>query len=156
VGLMLFDIFLNEDNTCIINGQHIVDDFKSFSLGFMPQLSPFLLKKTAILLRSAYPLRIKGFHCINTPLILKIVVNMCAPIISQKLRKRLHYYTESELQKIHEFIPISQIPEEYSGEGPSISTVTDMWKKKVESYRDWFIDDAKFCSDETKRTFGEN
>lgn len=33
----------------------------------------------------------------------------------------------------------------------TILFVTAEWKKKVENYKDWFLEDAKYCSDETKR-----
>ncbi|RZC36657.1 CRAL TRIO domain containing protein, partial [Asbolus verrucosus] len=43
------------------------------------------------------------------------------------------------------------LPAEYGGEGGKIDDIVAHWKAKVESYRDWFMEDAQYKTDEKKR-----
>lgn len=49
------------------------------------------------------------------------------------------------------FIPKSILPKDYGGESESVRSLTEHWKKKVESYRDWFREDEQYYSIESKR-----
>ncbi|XP_068086824.1 retinol-binding protein pinta-like isoform X1 [Anabrus simplex] len=55
------------------------------------------------------------------------------------------------LESIYEHIPKSVLPKDYGGDGPSLDELASDWKKKVESYRDYFLEDSKYCSNEKKR-----
>lgn len=44
------------------------------------------------------------------------------------------------------------MPADYDGEGPSLQALTDVWEKKILSYRDYLIEDIRlFGVDEKKR-----
>lgn len=70
-------------------------------------------------------------------------------------------------------IPVEILPHDYGGSaGPFhvikgnimrhrllqcityLNTIADKMKKKIESYRDWFVDDEKYGTDENKRPKG--
>lgn len=57
----------------------------------------------------------------------------------------------SSLDELYKHIPKSIFPEEYGGGGSTIADITAYWKTKVESYRDWFLEDVKYKTDENKR-----
>lgn len=44
------------------------------------------------------------------------------------------------------------MPTEYEGEAGSLASLTEMWEKKILSYRDYFLEDSfKYGVDEKKR-----
>ena len=55
------------------------------------------------------------------------------------------------LDELYKVIPKEILPEEYGGQGGKIEDIAAHWKAKVESYRDWFIEDEKYRTDENKR-----
>jgi hypothetical protein len=48
-------------------------------------------------------------------------------------------------------VPKEVLPEEYGGSGGKMEDIVAYWKAKVESYRDWFLQDAKYGTNEKKR-----
>lgn len=63
----------------------------------------------------------------------------------------MHIIPSGQLEEMYKVIPKECLPKEYGGDGGSIEEITAQWKQKVESYRQWFIDDEKYCSNEKKR-----
>ena len=55
------------------------------------------------------------------------------------------------LEELCKVIPKEVLPEEYGGQGGKIEHIAAHWKSKIESYRDWFIEDEKYRTDENKR-----
>lgn len=55
------------------------------------------------------------------------------------------------MEELYKVVPRSCLPKEYGGEAGTIAEIAAEWKKKVESYRDWFLEDEKYCSNEKKR-----
>lgn len=43
------------------------------------------------------------------------------------------------------------MPNEYGGDAGPIARIADAWKAKVNSKANWFIDDLKYRTDESKR-----
>lgn len=43
------------------------------------------------------------------------------------------------------------MPTEYEGEAGSLESLAEQWSKKVYSYRDFFLEEAKYGVDEKKR-----
>lgn len=48
-------------------------------------------------------------------------------------------------------VPKSLMPSDYGGSAGSCAEITRYWEKKVLSYRDYFIEDAAYGVDETRR-----
>lgn len=57
----------------------------------------------------------------------------------------------TSLEDLYKDVPIAVIPEEYGGKGGKLDDITAEWKKKIESYKDWFVEDDKYRNDESKR-----
>lgn len=56
-----------------------------------------------------------------------------------------------KMDDLYKIIPRECLPKDYGGEAPSVDEIASEWKKKVESYREWFLEDEKYHSDEKKR-----
>ena len=52
---------------------------------------------------------------------------------------------------IYEHIPKKLLPTEYGGDAGPIQDIVDFWEKKLISYRDYFLEDDKYGTDEKYR-----
>lgn len=148
--LMTFDILLNEEDL-IMGGLHIIADVKDLDYKYVLHGTPPLMKKIMTCLFNVYPLRIASYHIINAPSYFVTFHNtIVKPFLPEKMKNRVHVYG-SDLSGIYKIIPKSLLPKDYGGDGLSIADLGLQHKKKIESYRDWFLEDFQYCTDESKR-----
>ena len=83
--------FWDDDQACI-HGVTVVGDFVNCTAAHFMQMTPSFLKKFATWVDQAMPLRIKGFHYINTPALFDPIFNLFKSVVPDKLRKRVSYY----------------------------------------------------------------
>jgi len=55
------------------------------------------------------------------------------------------------MNSLHQEVPKSILPAEYGGDGPSLSELTDYWKKKIEDSSELLLKLEEFRADESKR-----
>lgn len=151
VALMVMDIVLNEDDNCIIYGQCLILDHKGITINHLLQFPPFECKRALVDTKEAYPFRFKGLHIINMPFVFEYVVTMIGCVLGAKFNNRIKAYSKDNIHHVWENVPKRVIPKEYGGDGKSVEELTDEWKRKVENYKDWFIEDSKYLCDESKR-----
>lgn len=114
------------------------------------QFTPTFVKKMTMMSQEGSPLRQKGFHYVNTPTGFETVFNMFKTFMSEKNRSRL-YVHGSNLESLYQHIPKRLLPKEYGGEGDSLKDITAAWEKKILSYREYFIEEDQYGTDERKR-----
>ncbi|KAF2889484.1 hypothetical protein ILUMI_16689, partial [Ignelater luminosus] len=151
VIVMSLDIIMIECDNLAVAGAKAVEDLKDLSLTHMLQVTPSNAKKIFTCFQNAYPIRTKVAHFVNPPSFFKYFYALLKPFMGKKLKERIKLHDGKEMKEIYNDIPCSVLPIEYGGEDGSINDMAAEWKKKVESYRDWFLDDAKYCSDESRR-----
>ncbi|KAK5646480.1 hypothetical protein RI129_004944 [Pyrocoelia pectoralis] len=148
VNFMIFDILMNEDDNFVISGHQLFHNLKGVSIGLVMQVTPSIIKKTSGCLHDAYPLRPKGLHFINMPNAFETIVR---PFLLGRNGNRIKISNGSYYGDLHGVISKKVLPKEFGGENGSVVDLIDEWKKKIESYRDWFLNDAQYRSDESKR-----
>ncbi|KAJ3655637.1 hypothetical protein Zmor_014758 [Zophobas morio] len=149
VSTMMQDILLLEDDNLAVSGFMMVQDMSDMSLGFVKSLSISLTKKAMTCFQHGYPNRIKGGHSFNITGVFEVLFNMIKPFLTEKLKRRMCVY--DTLEELYKVIPREVLPEEYGGQGGKIEDIAAYWKAKIESYRDWFVEDEKYGTDEKKR-----
>ncbi|KAK5647124.1 hypothetical protein RI129_005588 [Pyrocoelia pectoralis] len=149
VAMMVYDIFLNESDTCMAVGHYVILDFKGFSLNLLNQLTPFTLKKIFYNIFLSYPCRIKALYFINCPGFVQTLFNLTKPFITKNLRSRASFYGEN-FNEVFSVIPQRYLPKEYGGNGEAIAEITAIWKNKVESYGNWFLEDYTNSNERNK------
>ena len=82
------------------------------------------------------------------------MLSFATPLLEKKLSSRITVYPKNDTDGLFKTMPRSVLPKEYGGNGDSVKILTEKWKAKVESYKDWFLDDSKYGSDESKRLKG--
>ncbi|KAF5287383.1 hypothetical protein FQA39_LY15921 [Lamprigera yunnana] len=149
VFYMILDILLKEDDYATINGIILWGDATNASAKYAVQAHPTILKKFFECAEKAYPVRVKGFYVINCPVFLEIVCNIIKSFAKNKIAQRMFVF--SDIKDLYEELPQSLLPKEYGGENGSVETIKMEWKKKLESNRDWFLENRHYKSDESLR-----
>lgn len=56
------------------------------------------------------------------------------------------------MESLYKNIPKEMLPSEYGGEAGPIQDIIDQWEKKINDYRDYFLEEeANYGTDEKKR-----
>ncbi|XP_077292067.1 retinol-binding protein pinta-like [Arctopsyche grandis] len=150
VSFMITDILLQEDDNFVVSGQMLLLDLKNVSFGVLSQFTPALAKKVTTCSEKTYPIRQKGNHILNTPPGFETGFNLFKSLLSDKLKSRVRVHNQ-DMNSLHQCIPKRLLPSDMGGDAISTEELIDHWKKKVESYRDWFLEEETYKSDERKR-----
>uniref|UniRef100_A0A1B0CUX6 CRAL-TRIO domain-containing protein n=2 Tax=Lutzomyia longipalpis TaxID=7200 RepID=A0A1B0CUX6_LUTLO len=150
ISIMANDISMLEDDHMMVAGQMGILDLSNVTMAHFLQFSPTLVKKMTVMNQEALPIRLKGFHYINTPAGFETVYNLFRKFLNEKNRNRLHVHGDN-LESLYEHIPKKLLPKEYGGEAGSVKELTVKWEKKFMDYRDYFLEEAKYGTDEKKR-----
>ncbi|GJQ86153.1 hypothetical protein Trydic_g13434 [Trypoxylus dichotomus] len=151
VNSMLTDILINEDDQNIVAGFVSVQDLRGATMAQMAQMSPSIAKKATMIFQEAIPVRPKQIHYFNMPSFFDSLFQLVKSFIKEKVQKRMVFHTSDDLESIYKYVPREILPVEYGGTEGTLQELTDYWKEKVESYREWFLDDMKYKSVESKR-----
>ncbi|KAB0793567.1 hypothetical protein PPYR_13187 [Photinus pyralis] len=150
--LMCVDVLLQEDENFIISGMIIMYNGGDLPLSYLLQFTPDLMKKIIISLENAYPIRIKELIWMNcSSAVEKIFNHICIPLMSKKLASRLHLITEENTENAYEYVPLTFFPEELGGTNGLFPKVADDWKMKMESKKEWFLEEWKYGANEKLR-----
>ncbi|KAL4715158.1 hypothetical protein ACJJTC_012205 [Scirpophaga incertulas] len=150
VSLMIAEILLMEDDNFTVSGEEVILDMNNVGVSILSQWTPALAKKSISCFEKALPVRVKSNHILNTPTGFEAAFTILKTFLGEKLKKRIKVHNQN-YEAMHQDIPKNILPKEYGGDGSSTTELTDYWKVKVESYREWFLKEENCKSDETKR-----
>ncbi|KAG8226436.1 hypothetical protein J437_LFUL015104 [Ladona fulva] len=150
VNMMIADISLLDDDIHTIAGSVSLCDMRGMTIGHVTQMTPSLMKQTMVCFQDGYPLRPKGIHYIYSPQFFEAAFNLLKSLSKEKLRKRIFIHGDN-MEEIFKVIPQRILPKEYGGDGGTTEELAMEWKSKIESYRDWFMEDKNYGVDESKR-----
>jgi hypothetical protein len=150
VSAMIQDILLLEDDNLAVAGTTLLHDMSNLSMThIISTVSPSLVKKIMTCVQHGYPNRIKGAIFFNVTPVFDAIHKVFRPFLTEKVRDRMRICKTSE--DLFKTVPKEVLPEEYGGSGGKMEDIVAYWKAKVESYRDWFLQDAKYGTNEKKR-----
>ncbi|XP_069698919.1 alpha-tocopherol transfer protein-like [Periplaneta americana] len=146
-SLMVQDIRMSEDYCC---SDIYIMDFDKFTIGHFSKVTLPILKKIEVCSMKGYNVRIKGIHLVNVPPTAEVLIGLLKSVFKQKIVARIHIHTNG-FKSLHDQISPDILPSELGGTNGSIIDHWSAWIKKMESYRDWFLEQDKMISDESKR-----
>lgn len=147
----LIDVRMHEDVDGFYTGDFMICDAKLFSLGHAMRLTPSIMKSFLYCIQDVLPLRVKGILFYNAPpLIEKTMNNVVKPFLKKKIADRFYIYSGDHTVLLKHF-PREILPKNLGGDEVCDDILNELWDKKLESWRDWFINKGTQCSDESKR-----
>ncbi|KAK5642842.1 hypothetical protein RI129_009009 [Pyrocoelia pectoralis] len=152
VFFMTIDILLREDDDFVVSGLSVLADHHQCPTSYYLQFTPTLIKNYLKCFQSAYPIRIKHFFMLNTLSAFEMVYNtVIKKFLNAKLGERIQVLNVSNSKKFFSEFPKNLLPEEYGGTNGTLQNAAERWKHKVESYREWFLEDGKYVTNEKLR-----
>ncbi|XP_054278213.1 alpha-tocopherol transfer protein-like [Macrosteles quadrilineatus] len=132
-------------------GDVIVIDSKNYTLTQLPALMVLpVLKKYIHCVTNTLPVRFKKIIFINMSPVVEIILKTIKPLLKQKIAQRI-IATSEDHKFLYNHVPQDILPEEYGGKAGKLTELNDAWQLKVESYREWFLNDMKRKVDESLR-----
>ncbi|XP_069698955.1 retinol-binding protein pinta-like isoform X2 [Periplaneta americana] len=125
-------------------------DLANVSIGITNKLSLTTLKKWEVITSNCFNLRIRSIHIVNAPPYINMLMGIAKAVLRPKIFKRIHVH-ENGIESLSDHIPKKSLPQEYGGDGGSVAEIWNSWKKYVESRREWFLQQDKLKSVESKR-----
>ncbi|KAJ9582715.1 hypothetical protein L9F63_022939 [Diploptera punctata] len=144
---MILDIRMCEDYS---TSDIYVMDYKHFTMAHITKITLTIIKKMEVCAMKGFNMRIKEIHLINIPQFGEILVNVLKTVLNDKIASRIHVHSKG-LSSLHEKIPKKILPTEFGGQNGPVLEHWSAWLKKLESYREWFLEQDKYKSDESKR-----
>ncbi|XP_059608032.1 uncharacterized protein LOC132255878 [Phlebotomus argentipes] len=149
VASMINDIAIMEDDNCVVAGHVDIIDLKGMTTAHYMTFTPTVLKKLIMIAQQATPLHQKEIHYLNLPSSMMTLFNMFKKQMIEKSGVKIHVH--ASLESLQSAIPLEFLPEEYGGTGGSLPDIIAGWEKKLAERRQWFLDDEKYGTDESKR-----
>ncbi|XP_053684677.1 alpha-tocopherol transfer protein-like [Sabethes cyaneus] len=150
VSTMINDLMMMEDDNFVVAGQIGILDLANVTMAHFLQFTPSFVKKMTLMSQEASPLRQKGFHYINTPHGFEVVFNMFKNFMSEKNKSRLYVHGQ-DLESLYRHVPKRLLPAEYGGEAGPIQDIINQTEKKFLAFREYFLEEDKYGTDEKKR-----
>lgn len=148
--VMVLDARLLEEK-CLSN--IMVFDLQGFSMAHFAKVTPTLsiVRKAMLSIQDAFPMRLTQIHFVNVPHFIEKVLALFTPLLKEKLVKKFIIHTHPS-DSLYEYIPQEILPDEYGGKAGTIAELSESWKIKLESMREWYLEEEiRSKSDESKR-----
>ena len=135
---------LIEDEEVQVHGVSIFDNMVdcTWYLAYAFVRTEHVQKGAIVELQDSFPVRFKGFHMLNQPWYLSMVMALIKPFLSQKHRDRMHAHGEN-YDALLEFLDKDKLPENLGGGGPPLS---------AENLYKYFEDDLSGSESSSTRT----
>ncbi|KPJ11585.1 Alpha-tocopherol transfer protein [Papilio machaon] len=149
IALMTFE-YRRYNDACL--GDEFVYDLNNVSFSNTVQMTPPIVTKMMYYILYCSGSKIKGIHFINMPAFAIPILGLIKKLLKPKIAARIHIHSKPE--DIANVFPKSILPKEYGGDEFSYEEIAEEWRKTVQSdvWRQYFIDQDKVISDESKRT----
>ncbi|XP_032466485.1 alpha-tocopherol transfer protein [Phocoena sinus] len=135
VSLITSELIVQEVETQR-NGIKAVFDLEGWQFSHAFQITPSVAKKIAAVLTDSFPLKVRGIHLINEPIIFHAVFSMIKPFLTEKIKERIHMHGDNYKQSLLQHFP-DILPVEYGGKEYSMEDICQEWTNfimKSENY----------------------
>ncbi|XP_037952690.1 retinol-binding protein pinta-like [Teleopsis dalmanni] len=149
VGTMFGEILMIEDDNASVSGYIEIMDMNNVTAAHFFQLKPDLLRKFSVFADEAMPTRQRGTHFINVPPPFEKGFSTLKNFFPAKMLSRISVSSDSEA--IFNFVPRNYLPIEYGGENGTMQDIINNMEEKIMKYREYFLDDSKYGTDEKLR-----
>ncbi|KAM6171144.1 alpha-tocopherol transfer protein isoform 2-T2 [Erethizon dorsatum] len=86
--------------------------------------------------RDSFPLKVRGIHLINEPVIFHAVLSMIKPFLPEKIKERIHMHGNNYKPSLLQYFP-DILPLEYGGEEFSMEDICQEWTNFIMKSEDY-------------------
>ncbi|XP_064123814.1 alpha-tocopherol transfer protein isoform X2 [Loxodonta africana] len=86
--------------------------------------------------RDSFPLKVRGIHLINEPIVFHAVFSMIKPFLTEKIKNRIHMHGTNYKQSLLQHFP-DILPLEYGGEEFSMEDICQEWTNFIMKSEDY-------------------
>uniref|UniRef100_A0A8D0BYU8 Alpha-tocopherol transfer protein n=1 Tax=Salvator merianae TaxID=96440 RepID=A0A8D0BYU8_SALMN len=109
------------------NGVKTIFDLQGWRFAHALQISLTVAKKIATVLTDSFPLKVRGIHLINEPMLFHPVFTLIKPFLTEKIKARVHMHGCNFMQSLQQHFPAHILPTEYGGDAGSIEELSKEW-----------------------------
>lgn len=135
VSLITSELIVQEVETQR-NGVKAIFDLEGWQFSHAFQITPSVAKKIAAVLTDSFPLKVRGIHLINEPVIFHAVFSMIKPFLTEKIKERIHMHGNNYKQSLLQHFP-DILPLEYGGEELSMEDICQEWTNFIMKSEDY-------------------
>ncbi|KAG9355234.1 hypothetical protein JZ751_000072 [Albula glossodonta] len=136
VSLITSELIVQETETQR-NGLKAIFDLQGWCFTHALQINPYLAKKISAVLTDSFPLKVRGIHLLNEPILFHPVFAMIRPFLPDKIKQRVHMHGSSFTKSLCEHFPHTILPPEYGGTGESLEEVCQEWTRFIEQSEEY-------------------
>ncbi|XP_018316533.1 alpha-tocopherol transfer protein isoform X2 [Mycetomoellerius zeteki] len=145
IGVMATEVATKNYTTASVYGCSVFIDVANPTMRHALQMRPQIVINLVHMWQSSYPIRMQSINIINAAEYVDIVLRIFKSFMIEKMKNRLHVYSQKATQNSFKDIPVNTLPVEYGGTGGTLQELAEYWKKLLEENRDWLMDDEKDC-----------
>ncbi|XP_063239547.1 retinol-binding protein pinta-like [Bacillus rossius redtenbacheri] len=146
--LMLGDVQQWDDLSL---AEEVVVDMANLTLKQVVVLTPPVVKKLVKCYLDVLLFKPLSMHFVNAPSFAEAVFTLVKSLLKPKIADRIFVHTEKGYEKLHEHISPKYLPKDFDGEGPELKDMHNAWLQKIDSYREWFLENDSYVVREELR-----
>lgn len=132
---------LIQDEATQVSGVVMMMDLNDIGWNHARNIGPFYAKRVMSLLQDCFPMRFKGVHYLNEPVIFDGIFAIVRPFMKEKILQRLHFHGKN-YKELQDYIDVEHLPSDYGGKGPPYSNKE--WAKTLLDCDTEFDAEAKY------------
>ncbi|XP_071573242.1 retinol-binding protein pinta-like [Temnothorax nylanderi] len=140
ISAMVSDTAVKHYPAASIYGYRVFIDMSNTTLRHIAQYRPYVLKNSVHAWQN-YPMRVQSINILNASILLDITVRIFKSFMTEKMRNRLHVYSDSTMKNCFDDVPTNILPVEYGGTDGTIQELTEYWKKLIENNHDLLMNE---------------
>lgn len=111
-----------------IAGIQIIFDMNDLPFSHVAHITPRFAAIAIDWIQRSFPCRVKNIHIINQPYLFNMIYTIFKPLLSEKLRNRIHFHGTNR-KKLINLVGEKALPKEYGGSDLFISPIgEDFWQ----------------------------
>ncbi|XP_072323775.1 alpha-tocopherol transfer protein [Scyliorhinus torazame] len=131
VSLITSELIVKEVKTQL-NGVKVIFDLCGWRFSHALKISPTIAKRISAVLVDSFPLKVRGIHMINEPVLFDSVFAIIKPFLSEKIKERIHMHGTNYQHSLFKYFPAQILPPEYGGQGPAYEELCEEWTNFVQ------------------------
>ncbi|XP_055489960.1 alpha-tocopherol transfer protein isoform X1 [Leucoraja erinacea] len=130
VSLITSELIVKEVKTQQ-NGVKVIFDLYGWRFAHVLHINPTVAKRIAEVIADSFPLKVRGIHMINEPVLFHPFFAIITKFLSDKIKERVHMHGHNYQSSLRKHFPVQILPPEYGGQGPTYEELCHEWTNFV-------------------------